>query len=359
MWVLRPPLPQIHSFTGPLSDTALEEIAVLIGWVALVLAMLCSLYKLLQALAERPSRRRLVEHDRLERALARPERGGEPLTRGYVRYSPPLKLTVRPPTDTGDNGTSPEHPAPPVSIGDGASGQPMTRISLLGPFRIEGVEHASLRSACEQLIAYLALHSRGATRDQLIEAIWPEQDPQRARQRFWQNVSDARSLLAGALISNRGHYTLDRHQVAVDNDELEALLARANTTGEPKAQRRALERALRLFRGEPLAGWDHVWADADIRRLRSTHAELLERAGHARLVTGDPHGALQAAQQGLGLDAYNEGLWRLAMQAEGRLGLRDSVGRRYQHLRSLLDEQLGLEPERATRALYHELLGQR
>jgi DNA-binding SARP family transcriptional activator len=53
------------------------------------------------------------------------------------------------------------------------------------------------------------------------------------------------------------------------------------------------------------------------------------------------------------------GLWRLAMQAEGRVGLRDSVGQRYQQLRSLLDEQLGLEPERATRALYHELLGQR
>jgi SARP family transcriptional regulator, regulator of embCAB operon len=116
---------------------------------------------------------------------------------------------------------------------------------------------------------------------------------------------------------------------------------------------------LRLFRGEPLAGWDHLWADADIRRLRSTHAELLERLGHARLVTGDAHGALQAAQQGLALDAYNEGLWRLAMQAEGRLGLRDSVGQRYQQLRSLLDGQLGLEPERATRALYHELLGQR
>jgi DNA-binding SARP family transcriptional activator len=47
------------------------------------------------------------------------------------------------------------------------------------------------------------------------------------------------------------------------------------------------------------------------------------------------------------------------MQAEGRVGLRDSVGQRYQQLRSLLDEQLGLEPERATRALYHELLGQR
>jgi two-component SAPR family response regulator len=120
-----------------------------------------------------------------------------------------------------------------------------------------------------------------------------------------------------------------------------------------------LERALRLFRGEPLAGWDHLWVEDDMRRLRSTHAELLERTGHARLVTDDPHGALQAAQEGLAVDSYNEGLWRLAMQAEGRLGLRDSVCKRYQQLRGLLEDQLGLEPERATRAPYHELLGQR
>jgi DNA-binding SARP family transcriptional activator len=96
-----------------------------------------------------------------------------------------------------------------------------------------------------------------------------------------------------------------------------------------------------------------------MRRLRSIHVELLERTGHARLITGDGHGALQAAQQGLAMDAYNESLWRLAMQADGRLGLRDSVSKRYHQLRGILDDQLGLEPEGATRSLYHELLGQR
>ncbi|MGO9320950.1 MAG: BTAD domain-containing putative transcriptional regulator [Solirubrobacteraceae bacterium] len=34
-------------------------------------------------------------------------------------------------------------------------------------------------------------------------------------------------------------------------------------------------------------------------------------------------------------------------------------GQGYQQLRNLLGNELGLEPERATRALYHELLGQR
>jgi DNA-binding SARP family transcriptional activator len=47
------------------------------------------------------------------------------------------------------------------------------------------------------------------------------------------------------------------------------------------------------------------------------------------------------------------------MKAETQLGLRESVGRRYERLRGLLDEQLGLEPEAKTRALYRELLGQR
>lgn len=100
----------------------------------------------------------------------------------------------------------------------------------------------------------------------------------------------------------------------------------------------------------------HIWAEEEGRGLRSTHTELLERAGHARLVPGDAHDALQAAQQGLSLRQLQRE--RLAMQAEGRLGLRDSVSERYQQLRSLLDDQLVLEPEHSTRALYHELLGQ-
>ncbi len=76
-------------------------------------------------------------------------------------------------------------------------------------------------------------------------------------------------------------------------------------------------------------------------------------------MTGDIHGALQAAEDGLKLDNLNEALWRLAMQAESRLGLRDAISHRYQRLRHHLDDQLGIEPETATRSLYHELLGQR
>ena len=59
----------------------------------------------------------------------------------------------------------------------------------------------------------------------------------------------------------------------------------------------------------------------------------------------------QCLIRALAIGMYNEGLWRLAMQAEGRLGNRDAISHRYQQLRELLQDQLGLEPERATRTL--------
>jgi DNA-binding SARP family transcriptional activator len=40
------------------------------------------------------------------------------------------------------------------------------------------------------------------------------------------------------------------------------------------------------------------------------------------------------------------------------LGLREGIAERYETLRRLLDERLGLEPDRETRALYRQLLSQ-
>jgi DNA-binding SARP family transcriptional activator len=361
LWLLRPPLPQLEPGRG-VSSTGVEELTQLVVWTLLTLMTLRRALHALHAFGRQPSRRGLAERERLLRLLTPPTPPREPpATR--KRYRPPRKLSRRrspanasegaPVTATSITGN------PPPAASSNQIPEPAIRVSLLGPFKIEGTEHEKPRGTCQQLIAYLVLHPRGATRDQLIEAIWPEEDLHKARHRFWQNVSEARRLLGDALISKHSHYTLDRHRVAVDADEVERLLAEANASDQPKRQRPTLERALRLFRGQPLAGWDHPWAEEDARRLRSTHIDLLERVGHTRIVTGDPHGALQAAQDGLALDSYNEGLWRLAMRAEGSLGNRDSLSQRYQQLRDLLQEQLGLEPERATRALYHELLGQR
>ena len=56
-------------------------------------------------------------------------------------------------------------------------GRPALSISVLGPFKISGAKRGIKRAPTCELIAYLALHLKGASRDELIEALWPAQDP--------------------------------------------------------------------------------------------------------------------------------------------------------------------------------------
>jgi two-component SAPR family response regulator len=113
-----------------------------------------------------------------------------------------------------------------------------------------------------------------------------------------------------------------------------------------------------LFRGDPLDGSDYAWSESELPRLRATFVELLEHVARGRLEAGEARACLGAAERGLEVDPLNESLWRLAMEAENALGLRQAVAERYERLRGLLDERLGLEPAQETRRLHLRLLAQ-
>jgi two-component SAPR family response regulator len=164
-------------------------------------------------------------------------------------------------------------------------------------------------------------------------------------------------VLGEVIRRDRDRYSLDRSLVRVDVDELEGLVAEANRAGGHE-KHELLEKALALYRGEPLARSDFSWSEGEIRRLCGTYVELLDHVGRARLGAGDGRGALHAAERGLAVDTLNESLWRLAMEAESALGLRESLSERYETLSKILNERLGLEPDRETRRLHRRLLSQ-
>src|SRR5207249_10192501 len=118
------------------------------------------------------------------------------------------------------------------------------------------------------------------------------------------------------------------------------------------------ERALQWFGGEPLADSDFAWSESEVPGLRATFVDLIGQVARHRLAAGEARRALDAAERGLDVDGLNESLWRLAMEAESALGLREAVTERYERLRALLDERLGLEPAQETRHLHLRLLAQ-
>jgi DNA-binding SARP family transcriptional activator len=273
-----------------------------------------------------------------------------------------LTLAPRPDPDSPGTPTAPTAQTATASQAPAATAtpaaaerRPALSIGLLGPLRIDGAIQPPKRLPTRELIAYLALHPHGASRHELIEALWPDQDPKKTRRRLWDLATDARAALGDALIHEGERYRLDRAKTRIDLDQLDQLLARIDPDDE---QPQSLEAALALWRGEPLQGADYPWADTHIHRLQATLLGLLERTGHARLDRGDPRGALQMAEQAITLDQFHEASWRLALQAEHALGMRESITRRYDELVHALDQQLGLQPSRETRVIYRQLLGQ-
>jgi hypothetical protein len=68
----------------------------------------------------------------------------------------------------------------------GDDGAPQVMVSLCGRLRVGGADgnHAGER-ATRGLIAYLVLKRAAATMDELVEALWPGENPVKTRQRLW------------------------------------------------------------------------------------------------------------------------------------------------------------------------------
>lgn len=356
LWRFRPAWPELpNSLSSPVTTALLQQLTLIAAWLLSTLVILLLLGQSLRGIG---ARRRLdlgsaafYAEPRDSSRLRRPAR-----TQGILRplVAEPSLLVVAPREATL---TPSEEEVVGSSSGTDAGERPL--ISLLGPLTIYGGKRSrrGLRARALEVIAFLALRREGAQRDEILEALWPGEDPTRSRHRLYQAVRDARRLLGDAVASERDRYWLDRSRVRVDVDELDRVLSEAKKE-MGGTRRRLLEQAVRFFRDDPLAGSDYVWSAGIVRRLRGTYVELLEQLGRARLEAADARGALEAAERGLEVDVLNEALWRVALAAEGRLGLREAIAERYETLHQLLDERLGLEPDSSTRTLYRRLLSQ-
>lgn len=363
-WDLRPALPPLpHSFSQPLPGRTVSAVLHLAAWAVAVLLDLVLLVRVVQfGLLRTPSRTEM----RLRRAFAVRERA-RVRPRDWRAHAAPLAVPVLRLPVRRESEPAPARPdalrhdlhGPATSIeATSDAREERAGVLLLGPLELSGCKKKQpRRRATMELIAYLAMQRRPVARDELLEALWPGDDPRRCAARFYQAVSEARKLVGDAFQRDRERYALDREGLRIDVDEFDRLRTEAEGIAEDQ-RGPLLEQALALFRGEPLAGIDALWAGNEQRRLTALRGDLLERTGRLRLEAGDASGALELAGAAAVLDASNEHPVQLAMEAEAALGRRDAVAARYEDLRRELDERFGLEPSPNTKWLYRRLLGQ-
>ncbi len=350
----RPDWPQLpRSLSAPVTTVMVQQFVLVAAWLLSGLLVLLSLARAIVGLVA-PVPRREPPMPHLAATLVARTRPA-PLTPQTmpIQLFPliPRPRTERLPDDPGER-----HSRVPRNVrADRAAGS----IALLGPLEIitSTPRQRGPRSKTKEVLAYLALHPKGAALDDLAVAVWPDLDDDKARTDVWRAISDTRSQLGDVFLRAGDQYQLDRAALTIDVDEFDFLLAQASVDCDA-AREQLLERALTLVRGHPLAGSDYPWANGDLHHLRARIIGLLHELGEVRLTDGDTAGALALAERAIGYDPDDESAQRLAMRAEAALGLKEAVMERYEQLSKRLDERFGLEPERPTRLLYKHLLSQ-
>jgi DNA-binding SARP family transcriptional activator len=256
--------------------------------------------------------------------------------------------------------------APLLSRGGGGSMDALWRIELLGWLRAVQAGQVVARFQAQQtgaLLAYLALHGdRPHPRDELMELLWPEVDPQAGRQRLRQALSslrqhlEPRDLPAGSVIlADRATVQLNTEISTTDVVEFHAALQAAARAVNDEERAQRFTEAVELYQGELLPGYFDNWVLQERewlaeRYFQALH-ELLAHLEHA----GEIPRALQYAQRGVRADPLREEAHRDLMRLYAAVGQPDAALRQYRELARVLRRELGATPDEATRALARDL----
>ena len=245
-------------------------------------------------------------------------------------------------------------------------------VRLLGPVDVlafDGRVVAFERSKAVELLCWLVLHRRAATREAARTALW-EADVRDTT--FANVVSEARRALSRHLAVGTGDDWLGKPrgehlplhiEVVSDADLVRAHTARAtwfrsNDTSLARVVPE-LRSALDLVRGAPFIGSGYGWADAEASTSNLTLLAVGTALdlGEAELALGNVDGAFAATSVGLAVLPGHEEL--VALRLRTHASCRDSAGARHEwqmYLRSLVDDPWQSEPSPWLKELARDLL---
>lgn len=200
------------------------------------------------------------------------------------------------------------------------------------------------------LLAYCAYFlGREHPRETLIEMLWPDSDPDQARNSLSKAVSSLRNQLEPAGIEPGTVLQADRRTVGLNPDfatcdahRFARLIEAANKISDPSAEMAALEQAVGLFKGELMPGFYADWIMDEQPRLHDAYVSALNRL--AELHSHNPRKGLEYAKRAVAADPLREDAHVAAIRLMVASGDRASAQRQYQALEKMIKEEWGNEP---------------
>lgn len=232
------------------------------------------------------------------------------------------------------------------------------QLHLLGPVRVErdGVPvHGFESRKALALLCYLALHNQPQTRSHLAELFWEGKSEERGKGNLSRVLHNLSQVVPGCLNVTRYAIGLARGGViCTDVDSFDILVTRGDND--------SLATAVDLYRGDVLIDVQlddcpefEQWMEGVREHWRQRQIQLLiTLIGHS-LHTGSSHTGIPWANRLLQLDPWCEEGYRAMMQLLHATGQRSAALAQYETCRSVLAEELGVDPEKTTVELYERI----
>jgi len=253
---------------------------------------------------------------------------------------------------------------------------PSLKILALGELEVRAdslcLTHGGWRSArALRLFLLLLVHRfRWVPRDVLLEALWPEVEPEKAMNNLRQTIHVLRRTLEPDLPrSLPSHYIRFRNEACrlepgehhtYDVESLEAALQqgeRAWHAGQRARAGAALREALALYRSDFLAESPYEeFAAAEREHLRDRVLRAIERLLELRAAAREWEELALLSRRALALDGYRENHYRHLVLAHLHLGHRREALAGYHEYEAMMTNEMGLPPSLRMKSLAEQVL---
>jgi DNA-binding SARP family transcriptional activator len=240
------------------------------------------------------------------------------------------------------------------------------RVSLLGELSISDdlAGAVRLRSArALALLAFLILHAGSPQpRSRIAGLFWPDSGDPQALTNLRRELHQLRQVLAGEpslVVTSQDLCWQDTATCRVDvrvfdRERAAAVAAAADNDGEQTLAHAA--HAVAEYRGDLPPGVYEDWVLECRAELERQCTGLYDLLTQARVSHGDLPGAVDAARRRTQLQPLEETGYRTLMRLQAEAGDRAGAVSTYHHCASVLERELGVEPDASTHKAFQLLI---
>jgi DNA-binding SARP family transcriptional activator len=240
------------------------------------------------------------------------------------------------------------------------------RVTVLGGQQITDDRDGGVRvrsSRALALVAYLAVHAGVPhARQRVAGLLWPDSGDAQALTNLRRELHHLRQVLGdkGSLqATGRDVCWVDSPTCHADVRAFDAERTTALAAAESGDDNAVIEHgasAIAWYCGDLLPGVYDDWLDEARARLERQCVELCDLVSAARARAGDLAGAVIAARRRIELQPLEETGYRVLMGLQAEMGDRAAAVSTYHHCASVLERELDVIPDDATRAVFQRLM---